>query len=256
MPKLPKISFLAMDSAEAQRAYSALVKKYGNAEFSDAEVVVALGGDGFMLQTLHKALERNLPVFGLNFGSVGFLMNDYKEDNLLSRITNAQKISLHPLKMKAERRDGSIAEALAINEVSMLRQTHQAAKLRLIVDKVVRMPELICDGVLVATPAGSTAYNLSARGPIIPLETNVLALTPISAFRPRGWRGALLPYTANITIEVLENAKRPVSATADATEVRDVSRVHITEASDTTVTLLFDPEMNLSERILKEQFTA
>ncbi len=215
---------------------------------------MALGGDGTMLETLHRYMHRRAPIYGMNRGSVGFLMNTYNEEELVERIAAAKPAELHPLRMRARTIAGEESEALAINEVSLLRETRFAAKLRIRIDGIVRMEELICDGVLVATPAGSTAYNLSAHGPIVPIGTGILALTPISAFRPRRWRGALLPHDARVTFEVLEADKRRVSAVADYTEVRDVKQVDITEDRDITLTLLFDPEHNLEERILKEQF--
>jgi NAD+ kinase len=255
-PGSPRLSFLCADTDEARAARMRLVHRYGNAPPAHADVLVALGGDGFLLETMHKTLklERPLPVFGMNRGSVGFLLNAHCEDDLEARVAAAQQVTLHPLRMRAERVNGEVVEALGFNEVSLLRETRQAAKLRISVDNVIRLPELICDGALVATPAGSTAYNLSAHGPIVPLGSDILALTPISAFRPRRWRGALLPHSANIVFDVLEHPKRPVSAVADFTEVRDVLRVEIWETHDIALTLLFDPEHNLEERILKEQF--
>ncbi|AWJ89120.1 NAD(+) kinase [Azospirillum baldaniorum] len=254
-----RIAFCAANTEEAMRARTRLVHRYGNAPLEDADVIVALGGDGFLLETLHRALKRDgqnpPPVYGMNRGSVGFLLNVFREDELAERLASAQSVKLHPLRMRATRCNGEQIEALGINEVSMLRETRQASKLRITVDGVVRLPELICDGVLVATPAGSTAYNLSAHGPIIPLGAGVLALTPISSFRPRRWRGALLPHSSKITVDILEEVKRPVSAVADSTEVREVIRVDVEEARDVALTLLFDPELNFEERILKEQFS-
>lgn len=258
-PEDLRIAFCCADTEEARRARTRLVHRYGNVALEDADIIVALGGDGFLLETLHRALRRDgknpPPVYGMNRGSVGFLLNAFKEDDLPERLATAQRVSLHPLRMLATRTNGERVEALGINEVSLLRETRQAAKLRITVDGVVRLPELICDGALVATPAGSTAYNLSAHGPIVPLGAGVLALTPISAFRPRRWRGALLPHTAKITVDILEEVKRPVSAVADSTEVREAIRVDVEEARDVSLTLLFDPELNFEERILKEQFT-
>jgi NAD+ kinase len=250
----PLVAFVAADTNEARNAQVRLAHRYGNTPLDRAEVVVALGGDGFLLETLHRTLSRPIPVYGMNRGSVGFLLNEFGEDGLIDRVARAQKVTLHPLRMCATRVDGERVEGLAINEVSLLRETRQAAKLRITVDGVVRLPELICDGCLVSTPAGSTAYNLSAHGPILPLGSSIMALTPISAFRPRRWRGALLPQSARIVFEVLEGAKRPVSAVGDFTEVRDVARVEIREDRSVSLTLLFDPEHNLEERILKEQF--
>ena len=248
------VGFAAADTPEAQRALDRLSARYGPTPPEEADVIVALGGDGFMLETLHTYLHRQAPIFGMNCGSVGFLLNAFDENGLLERLAVAKAVKLHPLRMCATRAGGEEVRALAINEVSLLRQTRQAAKLRITIDGVVRLDELICDGIMVATPAGSTAYNLSVHGPIIPLGAQLLALTPISPFRPRRWRGALLPHSARITFEALEAPKRPVSAVADFTEVREVSAVHIYEDRSVELTLLFDPEHNLEERILKEQF--
>ncbi len=247
------IHFLAGSSQAAQAAHARLVARYGDAPLGEARFLVALGGDGFMIEVQHQLLGRNRPVYGMNRGSVGFLMNAYREDDLPARLEAAQAATLHPLRMRAHS-GGTTHAALAINEVSLLRETRQAAKLRILVDGKERMPELSCDGVLLATPAGSTAYNLSAHGPIVPLDANLLALTPISAFRPRRWRGALLPSAARVEIQVLEPDKRPVSATADQTEVRDVRRVEIREDRSISMTMLFDPDHSLSERIIAEQF--
>lgn len=216
-------------------------------------MIVALGGDGFMLQTLHNVLSSGTPIYGMNLGTVGFLMNGFVIEGLPERLEAAEAALLHPLRMHAESRDGVI-EALAFNEVSLLRQTRQTAKIRILVDSRVRISELICDGVLIATPAGSTAYNLSAHGPILPIDADLLALTPISAFRPRHWRGALLPHRARARFEVLEADKRPVSAVADNFEVRDVTAVDIAEDRSLSVTMLFDAGHSLNERILREQF--
>ena len=231
-----------------------LSARYGDVPPTEADFLVALGGDGFMLETQHRFLGRNAPIYGMNRGSVGFLMNNYDEEGLPERLRAAQAATLHPLRMRAHTAGGTHA-ALAINEVSLLRETRQAAKLRILVDGKERMPELSCDGILISTPAGSTAYNLSAHGPIVPLDARLLPLTPISAFRPRRWRGALLPSTAKVVFEVLDADKRPVSATADYTEVRDVRRVEVREDRGISMTMLFDPDRNLSERILAEQFT-
>lgn len=250
----PAIAFVATDSEEAQDAMAQLTSRYPSVPPDEANVIVALGGDGFMLETLHRFIDRSIPIFGMNCGTIGFLMNAYREENLLERITDAAEVVLHPLAMAAETMAGERIEALGINEVSLLRESRQAAKLTISVDGIVRMKELVCDGLMVATPAGSTAYNLSAYGPIIPMGANLLALTAISAFRPRRWRGALLPNSAQVDIEVLTPEKRPVSATADFTEVRDVRSVHIHEARDVPLKLLFDPEHNLEERIIGEQF--
>ena len=255
MNAAPRIAFLAAPTEVARAAQDKLAARYGAASLDRAEVVVALGGDGMMLETQHRLLGRNLPVYGMNCGSVGFLMNEYREDGLAERLAAAQAATLHPLRMRAFTGATTPVEALAINEVSLLRETRQAAKIRVMVDGKTRLEELICDGILVSTPAGSTAYNLSAHGPIIPLGANLLPLTPISAFRPRRWRGALLPAEAEVVFEVLEAEKRPVSATADYTEVRDVRRVEVREDRTVSLTMLFDPDHGLSERIIAEQFT-
>jgi NAD+ kinase len=249
-----RIAILAADTDEARQAESRLKKRYAAVDPDKAQVIVALGGDGMMLETLHRFIGRGMPIYGMNCGTVGFLMNLYSEDDLPRRLARAQTVQLHPLLMTARSVDGLTQQARAINEVALLRQLRQAAKIAIRVDGVVRMPELICDGVLISTPAGSTAYNLSAHGPILPLGAGVLALTPISAFRPRRWRGALLPHSAEVVFEILECAKRPVSAVADYTEVRDVVEVRVREDLDTILKLLFDPEHNLEERILREQF--
>jgi NAD+ kinase len=250
----PAIAFVAADTDEARQAREALGARYRHVEPEVAEVIVALGGDGLMLETLHANMARDVPIYGMNCGTVGFLMNEYREAGLVERLSQASLVELHPLRMRATCLGGQTEEALAINEVSLFRESRQAAKIRISIDGVVRLNELVCDGVLVATPAGSTAYNLSAHGPIIPLGADLLALTPISAFRPRRWRGALLPHKAVVAIEVLEVDKRPVGAVADYTEVRDVTRVEIREDRDTSLRLLFDPEHNLEERIIMEQF--
>ncbi len=249
-----RIAFLATEDNEAQEALARLSSRYGNIPPAEAEIIVALGGDGFMLQTLQTHIDGDVPIYGMNRGSIGFLMNRYDEEDLPERLERAEPVRLHPLRMTTTSASGVEQEALAINEVSLLRQTRQAAKLRISIDGRVRLEELICDGILVATPAGSTAYNLSAHGPIIPMGAGLLALTPISAFRPRRWRGALLPQTAQVGLEVLEPAKRPVSATAGHTEIRDVVHVDVGQVDDLSVTLLCDPEHNFEERILKEQF--
>ena len=254
-PFVTRLAFAASDRPEAQEARNALVARYGEASDDDAQVIVALGGDGFMLETLHENLKNGRPIYGMNRGSVGFLMNEYSEDALLERINAAERAVIHPLSMVAIDAAGRRHEALAINEVSLLRQTRQTAKLRISIDGKVRLGELSCDGALVATPAGSTAYNLSAHGPIIPLDAKVLALTPISAFRPRRWRGALLAHTATVTFEILEADKRPVSAVADNFEVRDVVEVQVAETRDVALHMLFDAGRSLEERVLSEQFS-
>jgi len=247
-------ALVAADTAEAQEALVRLKARYPTVAPEQADVVVALGGDGFMLETLHRYLERGRPIYGMNCGTVGFLLNYFSEDGLPERLAAAKTVTLHPLAMLARGADGHETRALAINEVSLLRQTRQTAKIAVKVDGVTRIEELVCDGIMVATPAGSTAYNLSAHGPILPIGSGVLALTPISAFRPRRWRGALLPCSAEVTFEIHDHAKRPVSATADFTEVRDVVRISVREERAVTLKLLFDPEHNLEERILAEQF--
>lgn len=252
--KFDKIAIVADDHPPAMQALATLQRSYSSVAPEEADVIVALGGDGFMLNTVHRFMRRNKPIYGMNLGSVGFLMNGYDPEGLPNRLERAEAIALRPLHMSALTTDGTEHTALAINEVSLLRAVRYAAKIRIKVDDVVRLEELICDGVLLATPAGSTAYNLSAYGPIIPLGTGLLALTPISAFRPRRWRGALLPHNSVITFEVLDPGIRPVSAVADFTEVRDVARVVVRETTEVRPTLLFDPEHNLEERILKEQF--
>lgn len=252
----PRIAFCASERPEAQTARARLAERYGSVPEAEAEVIVALGGDGFMLETLHANLNRRTPVYGMNRGSVGFLMNDYEEDGLIQRIAAAGRAVIHPLQMDARTESGATHSGLAINEVSLLRQTRQSAKLRISVDGKVRLEELSCDGCLVATPAGSTAYNLSAHGPIIPLDARMLALTPISAFRPRRWRGALLSHRARVAFEVLEADKRPVSAVADSLEIRRVVRVEVRERRDIALTMLFDAGRSFEERVLAEQFTA
>jgi NAD+ kinase len=250
-----RIAIVAGPTRPAAEALERLVAEYGNATLDQAQIVVALGGDGLMLETQHRLLGRNLPVYGMNCGSVGFLMNDFRTEKLPERLAAAQAAILHPLRMRAFVGSGDPVEALAINEVSLLRETRQAAKIRITVDGRERLSELICDGILVSTPAGSTAYNLSAHGPIVPLGANLLPLTPISAFRPRRWRGALLPAEAQVVFDVLEPEKRPVAAVADYTEVRDVRRVEVREDRAVSLTMLFDPDHGLSERIIAEQFT-
>ena len=250
----PKIAVVAAPTAAARDARKRLMGTYDTVRLRDAEVIVALGGDGFMLRTLHKYMRRGTPIFGMNQGSIGFLLNQYREDNLLDRLSRAQPITLHPLRMNATDTSGRRHRALAINEVSVLRETRMAAKIRILVDGVERLREVICDGALLATPAGSTAYNYSVFGPVIPLGAGVLALTPIGAYRPRRWRGALLPHTAKVTFEILNPKERRVSAVADYTEVRQVARVVVREDRSVSHTLLFDAEHNLEERILKEQF--
>lgn len=252
--RFERVCFLAAEGDAAQAALNRLRHRYGHSRPEDADVIVTLGGDGFMLETLHRCIAVGAPIYGMNRGTVGFLMNIYREDALLERLDRAQAVTLHPLRMLAWDDSDQQHNALAINEVSLLRESRQAAKIRIRIDDRVRLDELICDGVLVATPAGSTAYNLSAHGPILPMGSDILALTPISAFRPRRWRGALLTHRARVSFEILERDKRPVSAVADYTEVRDVVRVDVREDRSVSLTLLFDPEHNLEERIITEQF--
>ncbi len=249
-----KIHFTANDTAQAQAAKRRLVHVYGQFPQAEADVIVPLGGDGFMLSTLHASQSLPAPVYGMHQGTVGFLMNDYAEDDLPLRIAAAERAEIHPLKMRTLCMDGAKAEALAINEVSLLRMGPQAAKLRISINGRLRMDSLVCDGALVSTPAGSTAYNYSAHGPILPIEANILALTAVAAFRPRRWRGALLPMDAHIRFEVLEPEKRPVSAVADSCDVKNVVRVDIGIEPRLSHALLFDPGHGLEERLLNEQF--
>lgn len=251
-----KIHFYAAETSRAREALQRLTSIYGGVSLDEADVIVSLGGDGCMLHALHECMPRQKPVFGMNRGSVGFLLNAYREEGLRERLARAQIVTLHPLRMNVQTLDGGSSAAIAINEVSLLRETRQTAKLKIDIDGVTRLDELICDGVIVATPAGSTAYNLSAHGPIIPLSAGILALTPISAFRPRRWKGALLPRASRLTIDVLEPALRTVSAVADFTEIRDVVKVEVWEDQTADIQMLFDPEMNLDERMLKEQFVS
>jgi NAD+ kinase len=250
-----KLTFAASSAAPAQAARAALVARYGDYELKEADVLVALGGDGLMLECLHRVLGSDVPVYGMNRGSVGFMMNEFGYEDLPARVERALSSQLHPLRMHAITASGVVEEAMALNEVSLLRQGRQAAKIRISVDHTIRMEELICDGVLISTPAGSTAYNLSAHGPIVPLSASLLPLTPISAFRPRRWRGALLPSNVDVLFEVLESEKRPVAAVADFTEVRNVVSVGVSEDRSLSASVLFDPDRALSERVITEQFT-
>lgn len=250
----PNIAFVASTDIRAQQARDELVTLYGCSDVDDAKVIVALGGDGFMLETLHRYLDSDVGVYGMNTGSIGFLMNTLATGDLIERLEAARTTILKPLSMTAIDVGGVRHEVVAINEVSLFRETSQTAKIRIRIDDVVRMDELMCDGVMVATAAGSTAYNLSAHGPILPIGSHTLALTPISAFRPRRWRGAILPDDSGVGFEVLDHIKRPVSAVADSAEVRDVVKVDVIPDRKRSVRLLFDPEHNLEERILKEQF--
>lgn len=253
-PRYDRIAFVASAGPEAQTAFTQLTATYGNCEPDKADVVVALGGDGLMLQTLHRNMRTGKPIYGMHRGTVGFLMNEYSTHDLRSRLEAAHESVIHPLLMRATDVHDTVHLHHAINEVYLFRQTNQVARLRILVDERERMPELTADGVIVATPAGSTAYNLSAQGPILPINAALLALTPISPFRPRRWRGALLPNTAFVVIEVLESDKRPVAAVADHDEVRDVRRVEILSDKTISMRMLFDPGHSLEERILREQF--
>jgi len=253
-PRYKRIAFVASDVPEAQRARRLLVKRYGEARPETADVVVALGGDGLMLATLQRFMNSGKPIYGMHRGTVGFLMNEFSERGIAERLEAAQVTVIHPLLMRARDAAGRVHRHRAINEVSLFRQSYQASRLRILIDGEERLGELVADGVLLATPAGSTAYNLSVQGPIIPVGAPLLALTPISPFRPRRWRGALLPDRARVTIEVREAAKRPVAAVADHNEVRSVHSVEISMDHDTSMHMLFDPGHSLDERILREQF--
>ncbi len=250
-----KIAFTASRAPVAQTALAALADRYGDVPLKEAEVIVALGGDGFMLQTLHETQTLNVPVYGMNRGTIGFLMNNYGDSRLIARLAAAEEAVINPLSMRAAHADGDVSHALAINEVSLLRAGPQAAKLRISVDGRLRMQELVCDGALVATPAGSTAYNYSAHGPILPIGADVLAVTAMAAFRPRRWRGALLPKRAEVRFDVLEPEKRPVMADADGKSHRDVVTVEIRSEPSVAHRILFDPGHGLEERLISEQFT-
>lgn len=251
-----KLSCLCAPTPEAQSARAEIERLYGLHPLESSDVVLVLGGDGTMLEALHKTVHLGIPVYGMNRGSVGFLLNTWRPEGLMDRLACAEGVAIWPLRMNALTREGEIREALAFNEVSLFRESRYAAKISISVDGVERLPEVICDGILVSTPAGSTAYNLSAHGPILPLSANVLAMTPISPFRPRRWRGALVPSGARIRFEILDALRRPVSATADFTEVRGVVQVDLWQSRDSSRTVLFDPGHSLEERILKEQFEA
>lgn len=251
-----KLAFVASEKPEAKEALKALTATYGNHDAASSEVIIALGGDGFMLQTLRTympLIRRGLPVYGMNRGTIGFLMNEYNDDDLIERVSQAEATIIHPLKMTATG-PGGTSEELAFNEVSLYRQSQQAAHIKIIVDGKTRMKHLMADGVLLATPAGSTAYNLSAHGPVIPLGADILALTPISAFRPRRWRGALLNADAKVEFQIIEGSKRPVAASADNQEIRNIERVTVEQDNETSLSLLFDPDHGLGEKILREQF--
>lgn len=250
-----KIAFLASEAPIAMTARAALIGRYGNVEPETADYVVALGGDGFMLKTLHATQALKAPVYGMNRGTIGFLMNEYRESNLIERLGSAEEHVINPLAMRATDHEGRTHEALAINEVSLLRAGPQAAKLKITIDGRLRLEELVCDGALVATPAGSTAYNYSAHGPVLPIGSDVLALTAIAAFRPRRWRGALLPKRANVRIDVLEQKKRPVMADADSLSIPNIDWVEIRSEPDVSHKILFDPGHGLDERLIAEQFT-
>jgi NAD+ kinase len=250
-----KIAILSAQNENSSPAAELLEKKYGNVSPAEADCLVVLGGDGFMLHSLHFAKSFEKPIFGMNFGSVGFLMNTYQPENLIERIQNAHAAKIFPLHMRAETCEGETQEYFAYNEISLLRQRHTAAKIRVTVDGHVRLDELTCDGILVATPVGSTAYNFSASGPILPITSNLLTLTPISPFRPRRWGGALLPNDVSIVFDILEADKRPISVTADYQEHRNVCRVTVSQSKENSAVLLFDSEKTLDERIIAEQFT-
>lgn len=254
MTQTPKIAFAASDTQPAVEAKDILEKRYGNYDPKDADVIVALGGDGFMLQTLHTTQSLNLPVYGMNCGTIGFLMNEFAGEGLTARLMEAEEEVINPLAMRAETVEGKVHNALAINEVSLLRAGPQAAKLKIVVDGKVRMEELVCDGALLSTPAGSTAYNYSAHGPILPIGSDVLALTAVAAFRPRRWRGALLPKSAHVRFEVQEVDKRPVMAEADSRAVNNVKVVEIHSDASVSHRILFDPGHGLQERLIREQF--
>lgn len=252
--RFERIAFVASETPEASDARTRLAARYGDVPPEDSEVIVALGGDGLMLQTLHRFMTAGKAIYGMHRGTVGFLMNDFHEENLNARLAAAETTVIHPLVMRAISTTGAIKEYYAINEVSVYRQSYQAARMRILIDGKERLAELVADGALVCTPAGSTAYNLSAQGPIIPINASLLALTPISPFRPRRWHGALLPDSARVTIEILESKKRPAAAVADHDEVRDIASVDIRMDHSISMHMLFDPGHSLDERILREQF--
>ena len=249
-----RFHFISSENPEAKQALKKFKERYEQSKIEDSDVIIAIGGDGMLLKALRNSLEANIPVFGLNKGNVGFLMNELLYEDLEKRVSIANKVITHPLKMKTNNIDNETVTESAVNEVSLSRQTHQAAHLKIIIDNKERLSELVCDGILVSTPIGSTAYNLSAHGPIIPLNSNILALTPISAFRPRRWKGALLPENVKIRIEILDFKRRTVSATADNIEVRNIKKIEIFADKTKTLTLLHDPGHSLDERIMREQF--
>ena len=249
-----RFHFISSENPEAKQALKKFKERYKQSEIDVSDAIIAIGGDGMLLKALRNSLEANIPVFGLNKGNVGFLMNELSYEDLEKRVSIANKVITHPLKMKTNNIDNETVTESAVNEVSLSRQTHQAAHLKIIIDNKERLSELVCDGILVSTPIGSTAYNLSAHGPIIPLNANILALTPISAFRPRRWKGALLPENVKIRIEILDFKRRTVSATADNIEVRNIKKIEIFADKTKTLSLLHDPGHSLDERIMKEQF--
>ena len=252
---LKKICFVASNEITKSNVFVKLINEYGNVEAKNADVIVALGGDGFMLRTLHAPFSNNIPVYGMNYGNIGFLMNEFNSENLLERLSVSEETKINPLKMSTYNAEGIRTDALAINEVSLLRSGSQAAKLKIKIDKKERISELVCDGALVSTPAGSTAYNYSSHGPILPMDSGVLALTAMAAYRPRRWRGAVLPRNALIEFEIINGEKRPVSALADNFEVKNVKKVVIHTDTEVSHSLLFDPGHGLKERLLKEQFS-
>lgn len=252
--QISKIAIHASHKPRAQKALEELVGRYGNCAPEDAEAIVVLGGDGSMLRALHQFAQLGKPIYGMNLGTLGFLLNTYTPDNLIERINAAKGFEIHPLQMEARDKHGQTHTEIAFNEVSLLRETHSSAKIRITVDGTVRLKEIVCDGILLSTAVGSTAYNSSAGGPIVPLNSNILPLTPISVFRPRRWPGALLHHEAEVEFEILRAPERPVSATADAKEVRDVVHVRVKESREISCNLLFDPGNHLGERIFAEQF--
>ncbi len=252
--KFNKPYFIASTNNEAQEQKKILVSKYGDFAVNDSDVLIVLGGDGFMLQAIKDYMDKKIPFFGINYGSIGFLMNSVADDDLMKRLNESQSVQLSPLVMNAYDKDDELHTAKAINEVALLRQTHQAAKIQVSIDNQIRLEELICDGILLATPSGSTAYNLSAHGPILSIESNDLALTPISAFRPRRWKGAILNNKSEVKLDILESNKRPVSATADSLEVRNVKSITIQQDTSIKIILLYDSNHSFEERILNEQF--
>ena len=252
--KFKKPNFIASTNIDAQEQKQLLISKYGDFDVNESDVLIVLGGDGFMLQAIKDYMDKKIPFFGINYGSIGFLMNSVTDDDLINRLDEAQSVQLSPLVMTAYDKDDSFHTAKAINEVALLRQTHQAAKIQVSIDNQVRLEELICDGILLATPSGSTAYNLSAHGPILSIESNDLALTPISAFRPRRWKGAIINNKSEVKLDILESEKRPVSATADSLEVRNVKSITIRQDTSSKIVLLYDSNHSFEERILNEQF--